>query len=61
MNDSQNPGCSNAQGSNALTTAPAASSTAVAGQATPIWRSSTTTASMHTVRNAGTPAPASRA
>ena len=61
MNDSQNPGCSSAHGSSAVTTTAAASSTAGTGQRRPRLRRPTTTASIHTVRCAGTPQPASSA
>ena len=60
-NDNQKPGCNIAHGSSAVTTTAAANSTNDAGQHTPIVRSSATAASIHTVRCAGTPQPASSA
>ena len=57
MNDSQNPGCSRAQGSNALTTDAAASSTSGHGQRRPSECSTVTVTSIHTVRCEGTPQP----
>ena len=60
-NDSQKPACSSAQGSKAVTATAAASSTAGIGQRSPLPRSSTTMAIIHTVRCAGTPQPASSA
>ena len=59
--DSQKPGCSNAQGSNSVTITAAASSTSSAGQRSAALRSSATVASIHSVRCAGTPQPASSA
>jgi hypothetical protein len=59
--DSQNPACSNAHGSMTLTTTAAASKTSGNGQCTPHERSSASVTSMHSVRCAGTPQPASRA
>ena len=61
MNDSQNPGCSSAHGSSSATTQAAARSTASSGQRNPALRTSTTVASIHTVRCAGTPQPANTA
>jgi hypothetical protein len=54
---SQKPGCSSAHGSSARTTAQASSHTCGHGQRRPDRRKSATTASMHTVRCAGTPQP----
>ena len=56
-NDSQNPACSNAHGSSAVTTTPAASSTNSHGQRTPSVCESVTTASIQIVRCDGTPQP----
>ena len=54
---SQKPACSKAQGSTATTAAPASSHTSGQGQRRPPRRSSKTTASISTVRCAGTPQP----
>ena len=61
VNDNQKPGCSSAQGSTAVTTTAAASSTSAQGQRQPALRKATATASISTVRWAGTPQPASSA
>ena len=61
MNDNQKPGCCKAQGSAAITAVPATAHTAAAGQRQPSARTRVTTASMPTVRCAGTPQPASSA
>ena len=60
-NDSQNPGCSRAQGSMSETTHAAASSTKVQGHANPNACKPVTAASIQTVRCAGTPQPESSA
>jgi len=57
MNESQKPGCSSAHGSSAVTTPAASSSTSSHGQRRPDACSSTTVASIQTVRCAGTPQP----
>ena len=60
-NDSQKPGCSSAQGSSAVTATAATASTSSQGQRQPRLRKPTATASITTVRCAGTPQPASNA
>jgi len=59
--DNQKPGCISAQGSSSVTTPAAASSTSSGGQRRPVLRSTTTVTSIHSVRCAGTPQPASSA
>ena len=61
MNESQKPACVSAQGSSSVTTNAAASSTSSHGQRNPPDCSSTTVASIHTVRCDGTPQPAKNA
>ena len=56
-NDSQNPACSSAHGSIAVTTTAATSSTSAHGQRRPLARASVTTASIQIVRCDGTPQP----
>ena len=53
----QKPGCNNAHGSTATTTAQASNQTCGQGQRAPVKRSSETVASMVQVRCAGTPQP----
>ena len=60
-NDSQNPACIKAHGSSATTTAMASSQVCNQGHCRPLWRSSTTVASIQMVRCAGTPQPENRA
>ena len=60
-NDSQNPGCNSAQGSNTATAAAAASRIRCSGQRRPALDSQTKAAIIATVRCAGTPQPASKA
>ena len=61
MNESQKPGCVNAQGSKSVTTNAAARRTSAHGQRSPPACSRVTVASIQTVRCDGTPQPAKNA